>query len=352
LQAPSLHYWLRQERRRTRRLINALRDESADRAAPVANLPALPLARPRSRGFNTVAQEFAPDSLRPYRHEVAVHPSIEFAAALLASLESAEAANAPPVLSQQDAAASRQADERTPASEQWTSEEHAAARIQQAWRRCGARGGVGTVVQGEPGPPGPDAAVSGEVAAGRSRRRSERRVRKAMATRIQAAWRGYRRRGVMATRIQEAWRGHAARRPRFVSLWEAGRRGATANATYTQPATKLQATWRGYLYRHEYAITNRFAAQDNLAEPPRTASTIAAEVRLEYPGLAEAAYAEIVRIAVQGELKRRRTDLAMAAHRCYKDGCAKYCRAQEMRERLKGPGAGVYGAAGYPGVPH
>ena len=33
LQAPSLHYWLRQERRRTRRLINALRDEPACRDA-------------------------------------------------------------------------------------------------------------------------------------------------------------------------------------------------------------------------------------------------------------------------------------------------------------------------------
>ncbi len=345
LQAPSLHYWLRQERRRTRRLINALRDEPADRAALVADLPALPLARPRSRGFNTVAQEFAPDSLRPYRDEPVAHPSIEFAAALLASLEIAEAAAATPVLSQQDAAACLQADERPPASTPWSSEEDAAARIQKAWRRCGARGAVGTVVQAEPGPAAPDAAVGGEVAAGRSRRRSERRVRKAMATQIQAAWREHarRRRGVMASRIQAAW----ARRSHFVSLREAGRRGANTNAA------RIQAAWKGYLYRHEYAIYNRFAAQDSLAEPPRTASTMAAELRREHPGLAEGAYAELVRMDVQSELRQRRTDLAMAAHRCYKDGCAKYCRAQKLRERLHGPAAGVsYGAAGYPGVPY
>ena len=173
LQAPSLHYWLRQERRRTRRLINALRDESADRAAHVTNPPALPLARPRSRGFNPVAQEFAPNSLRPYRHEPAVHPSIEFLEGFLASLENAE-----------DAAAFLQADERmtpstkAPPSTPWISEEDAAARIQQAWRRCGARGGVGTVVPAEPGQAAPDAAASGEVAAARPRRRGERRVRR------------------------------------------------------------------------------------------------------------------------------------------------------------------------------
>ena len=167
--------------------------------------------------------------------------------------------------------------------------------------------------------------------------------------RIQAAWRKHvRRRAAAATRIQTVWRGHAERCcSRFVSLREAGRRGAVWRAT------RVQAAWRGYFVRHEHAVPNHFGAYENLADSPQqSAASVAAKMAQLYPGLDSAAREELVRMDLRGQLKQRRTDLAIAAHRCYRDGCTKFCRVEVVRERMRGPAAGTsYGALGFPGVP-
>ena len=228
-QAPSLHYLMRQERRLRRREISALRAELAVRAPPAAELPGLPIARPRSRGFTAASRDPASASLQPWRDEPVPHASVEFVGALLAELE---VGLSPPTWGGPgESPAPEAVAGQPPGSPRLASTECAAARIQAAWRRRGHRD-----EQAQASPDGSTAAGNAVDKVTRPRRRA----------------RGPRRGGA-ATRIQAVWRGYALRRrppPRLVSLREAGCRGAT------WLYTRLQALWRGYAVRKARRLTS------------------------------------------------------------------------------------------------